>query len=473
MARFDRLRLQVMKARQTETSNRNCHCSHTRTLGMATILVVGLLRCSTIVVSKSGPSIVGSRTIQEEPILKVLSVPSVESDTARFLCTRLRSTEQTRAETTRARIRLSDAGKTMLGGGSLVTMLAGVALENRGYPGYVSTPVSYLGGAGLVFAIMSACGLSWTRTSVARTVDTVKTREQPGTVEVLADGRVVATIYVDGNGIAEFPVQRYLQSLGDSLRDSMLTVRMSTPGTASSSFPLTRKTVIAALERQAADLARRNQEEQERREAAAYQEKAAAELARYAPLAAEVDTVCRVIEGLGCAYGVGAVVIYHEMSGSLDSGRPDAAQYAREQAAWFDRCSSMYRNIRKPSRFRATYAVIDELLPGLSRLVELVTEMVDRGGLTSSAAEDLSRTWKHLYPEGKRALFVRIEKPLRQDLRACGLSESVVGSIWENLKLSCWTREVKMGSTVVLPPQRDSVYRLILEDLRSSSGDSE
>jgi hypothetical protein len=58
-------------------------------------------------------------------------------------------------------------------------------------------------------------------------------------------------------------------------------------------------------------------------------------------------------------------------------------------------------------------------------------------------------------------------------MRACGLSESLVGSIWEDLKLSCWTREVKMGSTVALTPQRDSIFPLILEELRASHGTSE
>jgi hypothetical protein len=133
----------------------------------------------------------------------------------------------------------------------------------------------------------------------------------------------------------------------------------------------------------------------------------------------------------------------------------------------------MYRRIRRSSRFRTTYAVIDELLPGLSRLVEVVTEMEDQGGVTSTAAEELPRTWKRLYPQGNRALFVRAEKPFRQEMRACGLSESLVGSIWEDLKLSCWTREVKMGSTVALTPQRDSIFPLILEELRASHGTSE
>jgi len=418
------------------------------------VSVLSLMCCTTQVVNTQTTTIRADTTSRTE--IELESEPTPDRPAADFHAYRFTEVKDTKVRTAWLRHRPARAAWV----GTVGTILAGgvvgglLLASGRVVLGRDIMAVSAVPLAGIALASLG----SFRR--AATFIDTSRTTT-PLPVAVVCGSVRVATLYPDEHGTAEFQLKDHLDALTSVTTDTVLTVSVAGSQGPSRDFALTRDVYASAARLRQIEL-------EEQAEAVARRERAETEMARCAALAAEIDTACRVIEGLDCAYGAGAVVIYHEMSGSLDSGQPYAAQYVREQADWFNRCRSMYTRIRKPDRLRATYAVIDELLPELSRFVRMVTEMEDQGGLTSSAAAELSGTWKLLYPEGKRALFVRIEKPLKQDLRTYGLSQSLVGSIWEDLKFSCWTREVKTGSTVVLSPQRDSVFPLILEELRTS-----
>jgi len=229
----------------------------------------------------------GSRLLHEEARLEVLSEPTVESPTARFLSVHLSRSEVTRGETTMTRNKISNVGMLIIGGVGLATSLLSVGLENKGYPEYVVLSVSCIGIAG-VLAAGSALTFSWRRTSVTRTVDTTLTK-RPIFVEVLDDERVIASLYPDDNGIAEFPVREYLQALPDTIHDLRLTVRTKRPDTLSRSFLLPKGAVIQAREELRAERVRQAQEERERREAEEREKKDERE--RQARAAAALDNL--------------------------------------------------------------------------------------------------------------------------------------------------------------------------------------
>lgn len=182
---------------------------------------------------------------------------------------------------------ISNGGRSIIGGAGLATWLLGMGLENKGYPEYVALPVGCIGITGVGLAVISALGFSWRRTSVTRTVDTVLTK-RPAFVVVLDGERVIAPLYPDDNGIAEFPVREYLQSLPDTIHDLRLTVR-TRPDTLSRSFLLPKGAVIQAREELRAERARQAREERERREAEERERKEERE--RQARAAAALDNV--------------------------------------------------------------------------------------------------------------------------------------------------------------------------------------
>jgi hypothetical protein len=237
-------------------------------LALASLGLVALVQCSTHFVSRSEPAVVDSRTIREETRLEVLSEPTVESPTARFLCTHLSHLEETQQETTVVRRELTKGGRILLGGLGLSALAVGLAMVPKASTDtgnlQAASWVSCLGVAALVPAALPQGFLHWTSTSVGTTVDTVTTLERPG-LEVLDGERVVASLHPDRSGIAEFPVREYLQSLRDTLHDSRLTVRTMDPDTLSRSFLLPRSAVVKACEERRAELARQAREGRERR----------------------------------------------------------------------------------------------------------------------------------------------------------------------------------------------------------------
>ena len=164
------------------------------------------------------------------------------------------------------RSEIPKAGRSIIGGVGLATWLVGMGLENKGYPEYVALPVSCVGITGVGLAVISALGFSWRRTSVTRTVDTNLTK-RPVLVDVFDGERVIASLCPDDNGIAEFPVREYLQSLPDTIHDLRLTLRTKGPDTLSRRFLLPKGAVIQAREELRAEQARQAQEARERREA--------------------------------------------------------------------------------------------------------------------------------------------------------------------------------------------------------------
>jgi len=256
-------------------------CIGARCLALVVLAAVVLVQCSTHMVSRSEPTLVRSRSIDEEMRLDVLSEPTAESPMAMFLSVRLVRVEETHRETTVVRKEPRGWAVNLLGFGGGLTALASGGLAQT-YPVY-GTLLGCAGLAGVGFAILSGCGngLGRLRTTVNCTVDTSLVR-RPIPVEVVEGERIVATLVPDDSGIAEFPVREYLQSLRDTLHDVTLTARTTRPDSLSRTFFLPRVAITQACEELRAERVRQAREERGRREAKAQAEEVLREQKRRA-----------------------------------------------------------------------------------------------------------------------------------------------------------------------------------------------
>jgi hypothetical protein len=187
--------------------------------------------------------------------------------------------------------------------------------------------------------------------------------------------------------------------------------------------------------------------------------------ARCVPLAAEIDTICRIVEGFDCGLHTSSPLLLMQLRGTTVASS-DERNFAHEQFDWYSRHVAMYNGMGRSGRFRATCDVLDASAKDISLVAGVCMEFIDYAQLVNYTPDQFSSVWKRMFPGGQDALLKNVEKPLKGELEQVGLSGSLAQGIWDAVRASCWSRELRMNKTFL--PQRDSLYPLILDELQKS-----
>ena len=281
----------------------------------------------------------------------------------------------------------------------------------------------------------------------------------PLPIVVTCGGNQVATLSPDGCGAVDMELKDYLSSLPVLATDTLLSICIAGSGGPNRSFPLTEGTYESAVAAHRADMEKQKLEERRRRLA----EERARKEERVQAVAAEIDTICMVYEGLYSGACLSHILL--ALGGAVTtSDRMECLRIADAHVSQYKHAQSILTKMHSPSHFDKTYGTLNSLAADLPRYAQACYELITTGDLYTVTSAEYRRLHARFWanePDGF-PVVTQFQVPFKQELLKVGLSQELVNDL---VICDGWTVHNPLQSEP--GTARDYYYPRILKELEA------